>query len=507
MLPRILDHIAELSREAIRVLYVRHELPISTLEDVRGVAGLEDEVLYAAEEEIGAANLLAGDMMGWGCPAVERKYLLPGALQLLHDAGPTWHDEGNRCYLLSRLPLVQAFYSLIASVRGLGSFQGYQWISGLGLDANVWFEGGWLALLWSGPLEKESVLQERVGKLWRDFRVLAATDELPWPAMVCFVVADEWQAELVGRVLRRLGWPAENFSVWCLKDMAGNMRDGEVWTGRWEFPEINVVLPSRGQIYQPVRRRDIGGWSWQRRLQQSPWATGDVPLATVIEELAEWRRINPAWVKEAHAKSVGAREWQRALSSAIGLGLAEKEEKRGREVWYTPTNPAYALLSRRDGVQSPSPKPIAERLLHHHTTLTSLAADAKGKGIPIAFGDRNNEDMGEAGGEIAPDAMLLFDQSPWGRTWANLEVEFSARGEQRVRRKFRSHASTGLRQDENPVLALSKSDKTEEVFQRVAREFGLRMLTATEGRLKTHGLLGCWSLNGEIVSLAEVPDC
>ena len=57
------------------------------------------------------------------------------------------------------------------------------------------------------------------------------------------------------------------------------------------------------------------------------------------------------------------------------------------------------------------------------------------------------------------------------------------------------------------MLALSKSDKTEEVFQRVAREFGLRMLTATEGRLKTHGLLGCWSLNGEIVSLAEVPDC
>ena len=110
--------------------------------------------------------------------------------------------------MLARLPLIQTFYPLLARVCGLEQFVGFQWITGCGLDAVTNFERGWIAILWSGLLEKESVLQERMEKLWRDFRVFALNDESLWSGQLCIVVSDQWQRE--------------DCFVWCIKETVEN---------------------------------------------------------------------------------------------------------------------------------------------------------------------------------------------------------------------------------------------------------------------------------------------
>ena len=492
----------DLSQGAQLVLPASFQLPLSTIKEVSDATGHKDNLVREAVGQLEAASLLEGDKMGWGCPPVMRRYLSISGLEVLAIAGPTWHDEGNRCLLFGRLPLVQAFYRMIPSVQNLGGFRNLQWITGLGLDAAVEFERGWIVLLWSGALEKESVIQARLEKLWRDFRVLAATDQPPWPAMVCFVVPDHWQKELVLRVLRRLEWQPNNTTIWCLENE--------------NPPEIVVHIGSRGSIHRPVIRRGTGAWSWKKRLKDSPWATGQQELAKSLDLLVEWGPIHPAWAHKATNKGEKSKTTQRAFSKLADLELA-RTEQQGRIVLHLPTNPAYNKLASRDGVNFSEVNRNDPRLAHHEDVVRYLAMLFLAAGIPTACGYRSTEglgegstedmgegsteDMGEEGGGIAPDLMVFLENSPFGPSWFYVEIEFSARGQKKVSNKFGGYGS-GLRQDDYPVLAVSGGALAESVFQQVARDLGVRMLTTTEKRLRRFGPLNntdCWSWNGQNV--------
>ena len=490
----------DLSQGAQLVLPASLHLPLSTIKEVSDATGHKGNLVREAVGQLEAASLLEGDKIGWGCQPVMRRYLSTRGLEVLGIAGPTWHDEGNRCLLFGRLPLVQTFYRIIPSIQNLGGFRKLQWITGFGLDAAVEFERGWIVLLWSGALERDSVIQARLEKLWRDFRVLAATDQPPWPAMVCFVVPDHWQKELVLRVLRRLEWQPNNTTIWCLEDE--------------NPPDIVVHIGSRGSIHQPVIRRATGGWSWKRRLEDSPWATGQQELAKSLDLLVEWGPIHPAWAHKATNKGEKSKTTQRAFSKLADLELA-RTKQRGRIVQHFPTNIAYNKLAGRDGVNFSEVNRDVPRLVRHEDVVRYLAMLFLAAGIPAACGYRSTEDLGEDGGGIAPnledlggdgggiapDLMVFLENSPFGPSWFYVEIEFSARGKKKVSNKFGGYGS-GLRQDDYPVLAVSGGALTESVFQDVARELGVRMLTTTEKRLRRFGPLNntdCWSWNGQNV--------
>lgn len=470
-----------------QVFRISLELPLSSIEDVAANSGLKDPAVREAIRDLEEREILRGDKVGWACMPVMRRHVAKDALSEFQIQGPTWHDEGNRSFLFSRLPMIQTFYQLIAHVRNLGRFERFHWIAGYGLDAAVQFEEGWVAILWSGLRERESVLQSRVESLWRDYRVLASTDEAPWPGMVCFVVPDYWQAELVCRVLRRLQWDERQAVIWCLQ------------TGR--CPEIHIHRESRGGIYQPVLNRDTGGWSWERRLRDSPWASGNITLAKAMDLLEEWYPIYPDWMKGALNHSEKSRTAQRAFSEMVSLGLARKEQ-HGRTSFHFPTGSIRHTLAQVDGVSMSDVDHADPRTVRHEEVVRIMARQCLSACIPVACGYRSTEDMGTEGGGIAPDLMIFLCRSPFGPTWFYVEIEFSARGDKRIGRKFGKFASP-LRQDDYPVLSVAATPRAESNFQSVARELGIRMLTTTDTRLKTLGILhdSCWSLNGENVAV------
>ena len=50
-------------------------LPLVTIREVGGVSELQDHVIRVAVVELEQANLLGGDMLGWGRPVVMRRHL------------------------------------------------------------------------------------------------------------------------------------------------------------------------------------------------------------------------------------------------------------------------------------------------------------------------------------------------------------------------------------------------------------------------------------------------
>ena len=97
------------------------------------------------------------------------------------------------------------------------------------------------------------------------------------------------------------------------------------------------------------------------------------------------------------------------------LNLAEKTLD-GKRSWCRPTNRLYQILGPRDGVSVPRATPVNERTIQHENTILHLAQEGKAIGIPVACGNRSTQDMGSAGGGIAPDIMFRVESSPAGST-------------------------------------------------------------------------------------------
>ena len=79
---------------------------------------------------------------------------------------------GGRSALLWRLPLLESVYRVAAKVEGLGPMTGCQWwVSESSFDAVVDYQEGFMVVLWTGPLESETHIQERIGRLGPDLEL------------------------------------------------------------------------------------------------------------------------------------------------------------------------------------------------------------------------------------------------------------------------------------------------------------------------------------------------
>ena len=100
--------------------------------------------------------------------------------------------------------------------------------------------------------------------------------------------------------------------------------------------------------------------------------------------------------------------------------------------------------------------------------------------------------------------MVFLVDTPFGPVWCYVEVELSARGESRWRKKLAGYG-TPRRRDDFPVLAICRDDPSETNAQAVGRELGItRLITTTVDRLAKNGPLGndaTWSRYGQAVTL------
>ena len=481
-----------LSGDAERVLFWLTDRPLASTDDCVSSMDLPGPRVRDALRELRNWGLLETDLLGWTRPRVARIRLPDRAIRRLGIPSPTWHDEGNLGHLLQRLPLVENFYQAAGSVE-LGPVERFQWISGRSLDAAVDYRDGWVAIFWSGLLEKESSISARLEDLGQDLLDLASTGEDPFPARFLIVVEDWWQRCLVQRAVRHLPMAEELVDIWCIAD--------------GDCPGIKPILRGRGRISQPVPARGTGKWPWAARVESSPWSkSGNLALGKVLNIVAQFSEARAELVKELLQEGETERGAQRSLSRLLNEKFATRRWD-GKSYLYRPASAGYDLLARRDGVSAPvavSDEEHTERpgrdLQKHEDGWRSLIGLWAAAGALVASGERSWEDMGNKGGGISPDWMAHLS-TIFGLSRCYGEYELSARGEVRITKKLKGYSSR-FRQDGWPVMAVCYNDSAERIFHDVGRRTGLPMLTTTVQRLEREGPWRCWSWYGSPVEVS-----
>ena len=486
---------ARVSAGAQEVLSVLLHAPLGSAGDLGAMVGNENSGMYARLRELREADLVDCLWIGWSRNAVQRWWVTDHGLEVVGAWGTTWHHEFPRCRLLERLPMVEWFYKVAGRLSDeLGGVQSFQWLGGVSFDAVVRCEEGWGVLLWSGLLENERRVVKRLEKLGGELDELGGGDRKAWPSVICFVVVDEWQREVVLRAAR-LFRLEEMVAVWCVSDES------------WRAPVS--VGAGVGRVHKRVEIKDTGQWGWGRRVGEGLFSLEKSMLsARVMDVVSQWPGASLRLVREVIGLK-DSREVQRACRALWKAGMVEREWDAGM-YRYVIGGKGFHLLARRDGVvnvMSQFRKYMPgwmdrKNMKRHEQGVMDLVREFMEGGVPAAAGWRSWEHLGGSGG-IAPDAMVYLKESPYGEGWHYVEYERSARGEFRIFRKLRGYGSV-RRQDSWPVVAVVWNDEVEGIFHDVGLERNVPMVTATLDRLTEHGALGndkCWQNYGEPVRL------
>ena len=309
------------------------------------------------------------------------------------------------------------------------------------------------------------------------------------PGVVIFIVPDQWQGEIVRRVTEKLFYPVQ---IWCIAD-------GSV-TGATDVGESSDMVPLS------VSTRDLGGWTWNRRLEWSPWGPNFPSPITyqLLLAIAQWSGSTLSLI----CRMLGKGPRSQSVKTAVGLlyqaGFVERTKVKNYHCYWISERGIFALC-RLDGVGR---KYIDGRVRHlwgtkevpvHDQEVTQVLAEFALAELPVANGWRIWEGWG--GGALAPDGAVLLKRSPYGPGWHYYEGERTARRRQKAEAKAHNWVSI-KRADDRAVMFSLWDAEAERIFQAIGREHGLKLLTTTRERLARCGALGpCWSMYGETVTL------
>ena len=161
---------SQISPQARRVAQPLAQLSLSSTADLAAVLRCKPQQVYPGLADLTAAGFV--DSVRLGSPMRnarpgQRWFFTPEGVEsvLGPTPGPTWHEEGNRCRLLEIYPSLAWFYHVIGTIRSLGPLREFLWLEGWPLDAAARYEIGWVGLCWSGMLETEDEIMDRLVRL------------------------------------------------------------------------------------------------------------------------------------------------------------------------------------------------------------------------------------------------------------------------------------------------------------------------------------------------------
>ena len=153
------------------------------------------------------------------------------------------------------------------------------------------------------------------------------------------MVTDPWQMELVYRAALRIPWAWSKVYIWSIAD--GNPA------------EVQLYPRSHSGLYQPAKRRDVGGWPWAKRTKDSLWAqNGSQAKGKVLAALAQWPDMPTRMGRQILGEGDAGRSAQRCFTRLVQLGLAQRREEKGG-YRYCLTKRGLSMLCRQDGVKPP----------------------------------------------------------------------------------------------------------------------------------------------------------
>ena len=460
--------------------------------------GHDDPYSYPLVQELTDSGLVASVTLGGVSGKADRLYVPPYGRQFLTAPDRSWQDDGARSLLLSRFPVAETLPLAASSVQEMGRLLSFNWYQGMAWDAAARFENGFVPIFWSGLLQRERHVRDTFVKLGPDLLEVAAPGPNPRPGILCFVVPDEWQAQVVLRAAR--GFGLEERIMFC-----------HIWD-RTATPAARPV-ESVGGITAQIAYANVGNWPWEARVEASPWS-GEQPrrFYRQLAITAEWPRNYRDFAQSVLQENSQSRNTQRMRALL----------RRGEEPWInslvekgvhrdTINNKSFALLALIDRVATNripaanlGPAGTGNSPVHDDEVMKAMGQflDA---GHKVANGWRSWERWGDGG--IEPDGLIFLNDGPFGAGWHYYEHERTARRKSRAERKLRRYLDH-RRRDNFPVLFALWDDEAEETFQRIGRgnegrPYPARLLTTTLARLAWYGALGdgCWSQYGQTVKI------
>lgn len=468
-------------------------MPYAGARELAGVMSRGHELMYRRLWQLSDRGYVAKVELGATRPQVARWFILPEGRDVLEPPDHIWHLDWSLSRVLEMLPQLETFYRAVAEQSPkLGKLVRFRWFRGAAWGAAALYEHGWVAFFWSGILQSEGRLRRMFNQLVTELENYNVRAGRCYPSVLCFVVSDAWQRELVTRVARDLSMD-DRLQVWCVAD-------GQVSGCR-------EALEGHGWVGQVLDVKGLGRYSLGQRLANSPWSRpGGKILGRVLESVLEWPGLGSRFC------SLATGDDAKRIRTELGA-LADREYLRryvSSGIYrYVMGRRGLDLLSRRDGVNAFRQRrttrgvavPDERNLGRHEYGLMSMVEGFLAGGLTVAAGWRASDHLGVGG--IAPDAMVWLSSSPYGPGWHDVKYEPRGRVSSAVVQRILGCGSAG-RPDRWPVLAVVRDERVEAVFHEVGREAKLRLLTSTVARLDEFPVLQhprCWSMYGRFVSL------
>ena len=513
-----------------------YQMPLSTRAELEMCLGLSENGLKKPWADLNKTRELITYGLGATLRNSKRAHLSESAALEVGSGHVGWNGEAALASLLEHLPLVEHAYRVAAGYAGKLGLHSFQWILGDSIQAAARMSHTeWIAICWSGQQETEHDLLIRMRKLDADLKrlgVSALDPSIPWheayPSLFVFVVGGAWQGEMVRRASHRTGME-NRVDVYCAAEHR--------WVG-----EKQSLVPGRGWLLALPPVRDLGGWPFERRAQDSPFALPNgravYQVADILYQFGGTGATNLTRLAGGvHHKQVDAALdvlFNRRLARDVDLKLSRLVRSENRDVKgtksrtraITPGNAGhdqdvrYGLtpgglnpIHLRDGYTITHSQGISRVLswddpmfdsqrTHEDTVLRVMAAFGAAK-LQIAAGWRADDKF--PGGGVNPDGMVDLGKSPYGPGWHYLEVERRAQHEGTLGTKLKNHISDDWRRHfpgpggPPPLLFFCRNERVEKLVHRIAA--GFPVLTITETRWRKHGPLDGWSQFGRTVCL------
>ena len=522
-----------------------YQMPLSTRAESEMCLGLSENGLKMHWADLNKTGELTTYGLGATLRNSKRAHLSEIAALKVGSGYVGWNGEAALAGLLERLPLVEHSYRVAAGYAGKPGLHSFQWILGDAIQAAARISHTeWIAICWSGPQETEHDLLMRMRKLDADLRrlgVSALDPSIPWhaayPSLFAFVVSDAWQGELVRRASHRAGIE-HRVDVYCAAE--------QLWVGGRQ-----PLGPGAGWLHALPPVRDMGGWPFEKRAQDSPFAlsngrsvyqvsdllhqfggVGITNLAKLgggmnqkqvdaaLDVLFDHRRARDVDLKLSRLVRSKNRDVKDSKSSTRTVRLGNGAQ----DIRYGLTSRALESIRLRDGYNITHSQGISRVISwdeqmydrqrgHEDKALEVLAGFGAAK-LPVAAGWRADDKFPVGGiepgdefriGGINPDGIIFLTESPYGPGCHYLEVERRAQHEGTLKNKFKSYLSDNRSSyspgpgDPPPLLFFCPSERIEALVHQIAA--GFPVLTITEKRWRQNTPFDGWSQFGTRVRL------
>ena len=457
----MIDSEFKISEWDSRVLRGVCDLPLVSAGELANFLGVSFSTVSRRLWWLEEMDLVDSAVMGAAFAAARRYRLAPSGARRFLEPDVYFHLTRRINYLASFLPGVEWFYRLAVGLPDMahtGNFRSFHWRFKDGVDAVAHYDGGTVAFIWSGPWQTESGLITRLESLGEPEHMAGG-----WPALVCVVAADFWQACRASDTLSDFGLN-EGTLVFCAetKKVSANVVPRERRT-------LLSLAPLLGSLVDSVSDE-------LPRVMQGFRAGKDASLVHRILYLIEQF---PGAKAPSISRAVGSRnryvlpKLQRLIDedvlvevgghhylSGVALGISARRDR----VHFSRPSRRFGL--RGDGL------PGVARYREHDEAAFSIVSVFREGGFPVAGGWRGDDYSGGRDA-IAPDALIYMGAgSSGGAGWYYLEYERRADSARGVANKMRGYISRLSERTLFPLLVVARSDSVAAEFRRQAAEAG-----------------------------------